>query len=375
MSESRSAISRDGKTPYHQQVREVLVERVVTGTYPPGGRVPAVRTLARELDVNTLSVWQAVHDLTGRDILVTVRGKGTFVADRPDLSSLGLGSVPGQPALPTRVQFVIPGLKDGLAADIVSAGRDTADAHGVPVTIVDSSGDEGREADEISKALTDPGCGLIVLPRMSGESARRLMQAVLDAAPVVLLDRRFNDVPCWYTGGDHAQGTRLATQLLVDRGCRRLAFIGGPAHVSSVHERVAGFRDVLGENGIAVDPAFLRLRVACAGPIPGVLRELFEHPQPPDGILFVNDYAAMAGMQALKHMGLRVPEDVAVTGFDNAEFAEFADPPLTTVRQDAAAIGKAAVELLLEMFALPVAERLAGRSRRIPVELIRRESA
>lgn len=152
---------------------------------------------------------------------------------------------------------------------------------------------------------------------------------------------------------DNIGAARLATQHLLRLGRRRIAVIGVPddAHDAMPRLRLQGYREALAVAGVPFDP----LLVATLAPasfsrpdgIDGMQRLLARGPVP-DAVLCMNDLVALGAMKALRDMGYRIPDDVAVAGFDDIEEGQFATPALTTIAPDKAEIGRLAVSLLLD---------------------------
>ncbi len=170
-------------------------------------------------------------------------------------------------------------------------------------------------------------------------------------------------------GGDNMLGGSLAARHLLALGRRRIAFVGD-ARLPEVWLRHQGYQQALREAGLEPDPA-LELPAAFE---PGVatvqLREFFARQPDFDGVFCCSDVLAMLMLQALRAAGRRVPEDVAVVGYDDMPLAAFCDPPLTTVHQPVAEAGAELVEALLGQLR---GERAGPRT--MPVYLKLRESA
>ncbi|KQR84049.1 LacI family DNA-binding transcriptional regulator [Sphingomonas sp. Leaf343] len=149
-------------------------------------------------------------------------------------------------------------------------------------------------------------------------------------------------------GCDNVAGGLAAARHLLEQGRRRIAFLGDATdHYPEFHDRHAGYAQALAEAGLAPDP---RLQVASISTEDDGTRaaiELLARGLPFDGIVAASDLIALAAMRVLAEAGLSVPHDIAVVGFDDIPAASFANPPLTTVVQDAAAAGRRLVELLL----------------------------
>ncbi len=138
-----------------------------------------------------------------------------------------------------------------------------------------------------------------------------------------------------------------ATQHLIDRGCRRIAFIGGPNHLDMVRRRKHGYLEALRENGIPID----RSLVSCGKIDFDCAREntlqLLQRPHRPDAILAFNDIVTYAAFDAIKSLDLRIPDDVAIIGFTDGDTTAFVTPPLSVIADQAYLEGQKACELLL----------------------------
>ncbi|WP_327369653.1 LacI family DNA-binding transcriptional regulator [Streptomyces sp. NBC_01217] len=172
----------------------------------------------------------------------------------------------------------------------------------------------------------------------------------------------------------NADGEReLARHLIEDHGLRRLAFIGGDVASPDAEARFRGFQEACRDAGLPV-PAEPDLRTEMMTQAEGAraVEELLDRaPKRPQGVLFANDQMAVGALRALERRGVRVPEDIAVTGFDGIPLSRIVRPPLTTVRQPIRQLGEQAVELLVQ--------RLANSGRdpvslMLPVSVIHRAS-
>ncbi|MEU0053317.1 LacI family DNA-binding transcriptional regulator [Streptomyces sp. NPDC006184] len=149
--------------------------------------------------------------------------------------------------------------------------------------------------------------------------------------PTVLFARPARPVPLSYVDLDHRDGGRLAAEHLLARGCRRPATVAGPLAVGASQERLAGFRDTLARNGHPYTPVVEGGFTFDSG-VTAMTRLLAEQPDV-DGVFAANDLMAQGACQVLREQGRRVPEDVAVIGFDDSGIASVCHPPLTTIRQ------------------------------------------
>ncbi len=151
------------------------------------------------------------------------------------------------------------------------------------------------------------------------------------ALPAVLFARPARPVPISYVDLAHQDGARLAAGHLLARGCRRVATITGPLDVPAGLDRLTGFRDAMARHGHGHVPVVEGGFTRDSGE-EAMTRLLAECPDV-DGVFAANDLMAQGACRVLRAHGRRIPEDVAVVGFDDSSAAAACDPPLTTVRQ------------------------------------------
>ncbi|WP_055477912.1 LacI family DNA-binding transcriptional regulator [Sphaerimonospora mesophila] len=185
--------------------------------------------------------------------------------------------------------------------------------------------------------------------------------------PVVSYGRPAVPVPLPYVDNDNVGGAEKAVRHLLERGRRRIATIAGPQDMIGGQDRLTGYRDALracDRRSIVAVGDFTRESGAVA------MRHLLEDDPALDAVFVANDLMAIGALQTLRQAGRRVPDDVAVVGFDDIEAARYTEPPLTTIRHPIVEQAVAMVRLLLGLFeggpAAPVI---------LPTELIIRESA
>ncbi|MCK8678043.1 MULTISPECIES: LacI family DNA-binding transcriptional regulator [Streptomyces] len=177
-----------------------------------------------------------------------------------------------------------------------------------------------------------------------------------------------------YVDCDNRGGGRLAVRHLLDLGRERIAHIAGPRDQTSALDRGDGYRDVL----LGADPGLTAQGDFTAASGARAMAELLERRPRLDAVFAANDLMASGALGVLRERGLRVPEDVALVGFDDVvSVAESTDPPLTTVRQDIEGMGRLMVRLLMRVLHQVEPEPGADTPGSVimPVELVRRASA
>lgn len=198
-----------------------------------------------------------------------------------------------------------------------------------------------------------------------------LQEALKRQAPLVILNRSVEGLPCDQVTSDNVAGSRAIAEYLAAEGHRRLGFIGGPPRPSTSVERKRGFRQGLASAGIAWDEALCRYGDFSHADGHAAMRELLSLDDPPTAVFCVNDLTALGALDGARSMGRRVPEDIWVAGYDDIAMSAWEAFDLTTVRQPIPEMVAMAVRMLLDRIADP---SLSPRQHRFPNELVVRGS-
>lgn len=301
------------------------------------------------------------------------------VAARVREAAEKLGYVPNLQASALRtgrtgvLGVLLPDLSNPFFPALLNALETAARGAGYLVMVHDTENDALLEAEALERLASLRVDGLVWVPAhdptdtpsqhapRGSTLARRPLK--LPDLPLVTLDRPVADRDAVFA--DHVAGGALVARHLKETGARRVALLHGATNIASARARRRGFLNEF-------DP-FVPVWEAQSGfghELPGaVLRRLRAGGF--DAVACANDAVAIGVIRALKQLGVRVPDDVSVVGFDDIPWAGLMEPPLTTIRQPLGAIGAAATRLLLERFADP--DR-AARQVVLPVELIVRGS-
>ena len=187
--------------------------------------------------------------------------------------------------------------------------------------------------------------------------------------PFVMIGRHPEKENLNHVDVDNRRSAREMVEYLLRHGCRRIGTITGPKNMIAGMDRLEGYLDALRGNGIAVEPALIAEGDFSEASGQAAMQRLI--PGEPDAVFVASDSMAVGALRALRNANLRVPQDVALAGFDGMPFAEHTDPPLTTVRQPVHHTGFVAAETLIDLVANP-----GSPPRRIilPTELVIRGS-
>ncbi|HWR84366.1 MAG TPA: LacI family DNA-binding transcriptional regulator [Rhodoglobus sp.] len=248
------------------------------------------------------------------------------------------------------VGLVVLDVGNPFFTDLARGVEDRADEAGLTVMLGNSDERADREARYLDSLEEQRAHGVLLSP--IGEVEHRLHRLRDRGIPVVLVDRTSEDPAFSSVAVDDVAGGRIAVEHLLASGRERVAFVGGPLGIRQVSDRLAGARSTGADIEVIETEALTVLAGRAAG------TRLRERTDRPDAVFAANDLVALGVMQALVMQGgLRVPDEIALVGYDDIAFAASAVVPLTSVRQPSALLGRTALELLIAEAADPEVPR------------------
>jgi DNA-binding LacI/PurR family transcriptional regulator len=271
------------------------------------------------------------------------------------------------------IGLAVPELSLSYFAELADEVITAADERDVVVLIEQTGGDRRRELEVLHgsrRQLTD---GLLFSPLALGSDD----VAQLDVPyPMVLLGERIFNGPVDHVTMENVAGARAATELLIDRGCTRIAVIGAHAGevLGSASLRVQGYREAIDVHGLPYLPELM----VDAGPwhrINGAeaMRSLLARGVEFDGVFALNDALALGALRVLREHGVTVPDEVSIIGFDDVDEGRYSLPSLSTIDPGRREIARIAVDLLLDRLDGVVAG--PPRELRSAFRLVERESS
>ncbi|GHJ41351.1 LacI family DNA-binding transcriptional regulator [Streptomyces sp. TS71-3] len=247
------------------------------------------------------------------------------------------------------IGMVVPGLTWRMVAPINYGVASIIEQSKYEMLLYTATNDRGYDG-VIDRVLgSGLSAGLLVVT--GDHPLAPLEQLHRDGLPTVLINTLAEEVDLPSVEADNFAGGVAAARHLLSLGHRRIACVLGPLRFPGFHERLRGCRDTLAEAGIAPDPKLDVETGMHEELIRGRTAELLELPQAerPTAFFAFNDPAAFIVLDEVAQHGLRVPEDIAVVGFDDIEAASHVRPSLTTVRQPFVEMGKRAARMLLDL--------------------------
>jgi len=331
-------LERNSDVPLYFQVSEILRKWILEGKWPLETTLPSELDLCEEFNVARGTMRHALSRLEQEGYVLRERGRGTRVIwGGEHLQDAGRAS--------QQIAFVVPYVRDSFVSTILLGVERAAAERGWSITFKHVNNSSIQQA-EVLNALAEQGtAGSIVYP-VDSVHAEPLSLLARAGYPLVLVDRYLRGVVTDYVMSDHFGGAIRATQHLIQLGHTQIAFISWSDPAISLEHRHAGYIQALSEAGLRYDPA-LTCEVEAYPTINADSVAAFLKQRPGVTAVFAaNDQIALAVYKIARQIGVRIPEDLALVGFDDLDFTAHLDVPLTTVAQPAFEIGETAVEML-----------------------------
>jgi LacI family transcriptional regulator len=266
------------------------------------------------------------------------------------------------------IGLILPYLYDPFFANCAHAVTTVAREHGYSVIITISNEDPDTEYAEAEQMLQRNVDGLVVIPARFHKS--RLSRTLFGKTPVVAFDRALSDPAFDGVLVQNTAGSRRIVEHLIEHGHKRIAFMGLSRSLFTINARFLGYRRALRNAGLEESPFFgCELQEDTLRAV----REKLQGPNAATAFFTSNTLATCYVLTALLHLGVKVPNDVALVGFDDFELADLTSPTLTVVRQPAQEMGRVATNLLFDRIARGELPRTGNRIV-LPVEIVLRHS-
>lgn len=304
-----------------------------------------IKTIAKELGVSTSTVSKALSD--SHEISVEtkerIRAYAKFYNYKPNNLALQLRSQKTKV-----IGVIIPKIVHHFFSTVIKGIENTVTERGYNVMICFSNNLYKREVENLEVLTSGSVDGLLVsLSKETMENHQSLhFQNLIDnEIPLVMFDRVDESIQCDKVIVDDKSAGYKATNHLIEIGCRKVALLTTPQHITVGTLRREGYESALRENGLPVNLKLIK-EINEDHNIYEQILELFE--EEVDGIFAVNEIYAAIAIRIAKEKGLHVPNDVSVIGFTDGLISEYSSPSITTVVQHGYTMGKQAAELLLD---------------------------
>lgn len=262
------------------------------------------------------------------------------------------------------IGLIVPDIKNPFFPELARAVEDVTNSEGYTLILCNSDDDfhkEQKYLDALKQKYVD---GFIVVT-----STLKAEHVEDHNIPLVALDRSIHpEIPAVYS--NNYTGAKQATQYLLELGCRQIAHIRGPHHINNAEERYKGFTDVTKDQGL-YDPKLVINGGYSIEKTIDVTSELLKKSPEIDGIFAGNDMMAIGVLKAAERLGLKVPEDLKIIGFDGIALCKTTSPEITTMAQPIYEMGTTAARMLLDFIEK---KEVTNMKQVFQVQLVERQS-
>lgn len=243
------------------------------------------------------------------------------------------------------IGVVIPELNNTFCAEIITGMEDVLRSHGYATIVCDCRTDKKLEREAVEFLTRRRVDGIINMP--VDEEGNHLKRFQKTGKPIVLIDRKIQGINCDSVLVDNKKAAEDAVRYFIERGHRNIGIIGGPEEVFTAQERMAGYYKALESAGIPVSESLIwHGDYTIQGGVRG-LEELVQN-NPEMTAVFVTNYEmTMGAMIGVNELGIRIPEQLSMIGFDNLQFARACNPKLTIVAQPTDGIAREVAKVML----------------------------
>jgi DNA-binding LacI/PurR family transcriptional regulator len=327
-----------GKTP---GVARGSVKRLPGPALPQPAKPPSIKDIARLARVSHPTVSRALQNspLVNAETAARIRRIAEEQGYRASAVARGLVT-----RRTRTVGLVVTMLDDPFASEVACGVEEAATDCGYAVFLANAHADPDRERKVVEELAERRVDGIIVTSSRVGALYLPLLKKL--EVPIVLVNHQYPGEFVHSVSIANQEGMRAATEHMIELGHRRIAYLGDSNGYQADAERRAGYRAALLRAGIGFAPELAAIGDGRPEAAMEAVHELLRLNTPPTAVCCYNDMTALGAMRAIRARGLRVPQDVSVTGFDDLFFAEYLTPALTTVRQPMRRMGQMAMENL-----------------------------
>lgn len=306
-----------------------------------------LKKIAKEFDVSISTVSKALKDSheISEEVREKIKAFAKYYHYKPNSLALNLRNQNTK-----TIGVIIPQIVHHFFSKVISGIEHIANEKGYNVMICLSNESYEKEVlnmDMLANGVVD---GIIISVAKQTEEKgdyTHFKELINNGIPLVLFDRKIDEIKCNKVLVDDFGGGYIAAKHLIDIGCKKIAILTTPNHVTVGNIRKEGYIKALVDNDIAVDENLI-VKVNDDDNITEQITGVFDQINPPDAIFAVNEIYAATAVKIAKNRGLNVPNDIAIMGFTNGLISEFSSPQLTTIAQHGYTMGEKSMEILLE---------------------------
>lgn len=327
--------------PLYQQVKEYLRNDIMQGKWAVGDCLPGELDLSQQFNVSRFTIRQALLELTREGLLYRQAGKGTFIKSlgpTQEIRRINKGK--------KQIGFVLPYIADAHTGGILKGAEREAAENGYRIIFVNSQGtaDEWSLLDELYHEGVD---GVIYYFMDLARSEENVLKLQERKYPFVLVDHFLPEIPTDFVVSDNFMGSYQAVKHLLDLGHIQIGMIACDKGMSSVEQREKGYRMAIQNYNLEVKPD--NILIKSENEISDIEIANFIADTRITALI-TTDLIGIKVIKIVAKFGMKVPDQLAIVGFDNIPISSLIIPSLTTVEQQCEEIGAQAVKILINKF-------------------------
>tara|TARA_R110002033_G_scaffold69433_3_gene120789 strand:- start:1443 stop:2471 length:1029 start_codon:yes stop_codon:yes gene_type:complete len=304
-----------------------------------------LQDIANILEISTSTVSRAlqnnprISETIRNKVLKTANELNYFISKYPET------------VLPKKINaigVIVPKITYHLYAMAISGIEKVAEENNMHIIICQSDELYEREKNLTEELVKIGVSGLIVSLAGETKDFNHFLELKEKNIPLVLFNRQCDEVVTDKVVIDNFKASYDATEHLLSIGCKQISYIGGPEILQISNTRLMGYKQALNDVGMPYDEKQIEYCSFTKESNLSAARKLLYSPNPPDGIIAFSDQIAIAAMVAAKERGLKIPEDLAIIGFNNEPVDELLEPSLTSIDQPAFQMGCESAKLIFE---------------------------
>ncbi|MDH5604871.1 MAG: LacI family transcriptional regulator, partial [Cyclobacteriaceae bacterium] len=299
--------------------------------------------LAKELNISASTVSRALRDHPGikDETKRSVRKLAEKLGYQPNTLALSLLY-----KKTNNIGIIVPEITSYFFSSIICGIQDMLDPLGLHAIISQSNESPEAEKKGLETLLSSRVDGLLISTAFNTRDFSHFEKPCQNNIPLVVFDRDNEKILADKVLVDDYDGACQAVEHLIHQGCKRIAHISGPPNLSITQHRKDGYIDTLNNHGIAIDDKLI-IQSSLFKMEDGIepAKYLLDLEDRPDGIFAINDGIAIGALSVLRERNVKVPQDMAIIGFDNDPFSSFSFPTLSTIDQPTYEIGMLAARI------------------------------
>ncbi len=310
-----------------------------------GKKKYTIHEIAKELNTTSSTVSRALQNnprISAR-MRKAVQDLAALHNYQPDFRASSLAKGYGK-----TIGVLVPKIDRHFFSTVLSGIEEVAAANTYNVLVCQSFESFEKELDLVKNLMNGKVDGLIASISIETKQAPHFEHVVEKGLPLVFFDRVCESINASKVLIDDYAGACMAMEHLIKNGCRKIAHFAGPQHINVYRNRTRGFYDIMQKHNLEINKKLVFENVITRETGCQAMQRIIASKDLPDAIFSSGDYSALGAILCARESGIRIPDEIAFTGFANEPWDSFFDPPLTSVDQHAFEIGKQSAALLIQ---------------------------